>query len=233
MEPTTDEMLIILPQRFLVMPFVAALVIRKTEFRFVLITSNHCSSFILIINVSFVMPALLTRMSGGPYFSVTAFTTSSTFAESVTSNFIPSPFKSPSKRAEMASAPESEVAVPTTTAPAFARRSAMAAPMPREAPVTTATLPVRSKPVSAPAFRAVRERPPLARGLTAGLVDETAVATRLADCCHPESCTNIRLHPVQRQRAERAQPVRLTMMVEPERANGARGNGVAQSPEMA
>ena len=40
------------------------------------------------------------------------------------------------------------MAVPTTVAPAWARASAMAWPMPREAPVTSATLPERSKGVS-------------------------------------------------------------------------------------
>mmetsp|Transcript_56055 Transcript_56055/g.134015 ORF Transcript_56055/g.134015 Transcript_56055/m.134015 type:complete len:232 (+) Transcript_56055:415-1110(+) len=152
MEPTTDEMLMMRPHLFFVIPLDAAFVIRKTEFKFVLMTSNHASSFIRIIKVSLVMPALFTRISGAPYFSVTALTISATLAESVTSSFIPSPWRSPSKRFEMASAPESDVAVPTTTAPALAKRSAMAAPIPREAPVTMATLPVRSKPVSAPAF---------------------------------------------------------------------------------
>lgn len=46
-------------------------------------------------------------------------------------------------RSKMAAAPLSLVAVPMTRAPAAARVSAMAAPIPREAPVTSATRPVR------------------------------------------------------------------------------------------
>ena len=44
----------------------------------------------------------------------------------------------------MAAAPLSLVAVPTTVAPACANVSAIAAPMPRDAPVTNAILPLKS-----------------------------------------------------------------------------------------
>lgn len=49
----------------------------------------------------------------------------------------------PAGEGAMAAAPLSLVAVPMTRAPAAARVSAMAAPIPREAPVTSATRPVR------------------------------------------------------------------------------------------
>mmetsp|Transcript_63358 Transcript_63358/g.159788 ORF Transcript_63358/g.159788 Transcript_63358/m.159788 type:complete len:246 (+) Transcript_63358:466-1203(+) len=159
-------MLMIRPQRFLVMPLRTALVIRNTELRFVLMTSSHCASFIRIISVSFVMPALFTRMSTPPNSSSTALMTAATLSGSTTSSFMPLPFKSPPKRSLMASAPPSEVAVPMTVAPAEANFSAIAAPIPREAPVTKATLPVKSKPpaVAARAISAPASRCPTPRG---------------------------------------------------------------------
>mmetsp|Transcript_131703 Transcript_131703/g.328421 ORF Transcript_131703/g.328421 Transcript_131703/m.328421 type:complete len:221 (+) Transcript_131703:642-1304(+) len=179
MEPTTEEMLMILPQRFLVIPFSTALVTRNTELRFVLMTASQASSFMRIINVSFVMPALLTKMSTPPYSPSMALSTAATLSGSTTSSFMPVPFKSPPKRAAMASAPLSDVAVPTTVAPAFAKRSAMAAPMPREAPVTNATLPVKSK--STVAERAMDDSMP--RRATAGNRNPAANAEEVPSAC--------------------------------------------------
>mmetsp|Transcript_10362 Transcript_10362/g.27484 ORF Transcript_10362/g.27484 Transcript_10362/m.27484 type:complete len:200 (+) Transcript_10362:379-978(+) len=144
-DPTTEEMLMTRPHRFFIIPLMATLVVRKTELRFVSITASHWVSFIRIMRVSCVIPALFTRMSGTPYSSAMVLNTASTSSLLPTLSFMPFPFKSPTKRAEIASAPESEVAVPTTVAPASANFLAMAAPMPRDAPVTRATLPVKSK----------------------------------------------------------------------------------------
>mmetsp|Transcript_55913 Transcript_55913/g.120332 ORF Transcript_55913/g.120332 Transcript_55913/m.120332 type:complete len:231 (+) Transcript_55913:82-774(+) len=124
------------------------------ELRFVSITASQASSFIRIMRPSFVMPALFTRMSGVPYFSVMASMTLSMSSALVTSSFMPSP--TAPRRSEIAAAPESEVAVPTTTAPALASCSAIAAPIPRVAPVTNATLPARLWPSAAPPLAARR-----------------------------------------------------------------------------
>mmetsp|Transcript_94403 Transcript_94403/g.240251 ORF Transcript_94403/g.240251 Transcript_94403/m.240251 type:complete len:244 (+) Transcript_94403:170-901(+) len=161
MEPTTEEIEMMRPHRALVMSLRTALVMRKTELRFVLMTSSQSWSFMRSISVSLVMPALLTKMSTWPYAALISFNTCSTLAESTTSSFMPLPLRLPVKRTEIASAPPSDVAVPTTVAPASARRCAMAAPMPREAPVTRATLPVRSKP-----FGSSGASPPLAERVT-------------------------------------------------------------------
>mmetsp|Transcript_87782 Transcript_87782/g.283470 ORF Transcript_87782/g.283470 Transcript_87782/m.283470 type:complete len:245 (+) Transcript_87782:491-1225(+) len=161
MEPTTEEIEMMRPHRALVMSLRTALVMRKTELRFVLMTSSQSESFMRNMSVSLVMPALLTKMSTWPYAALISFKTCSTLAESTTSNFMPLPLRAPVKRAEIVSAPLSDVAVPTTVAPASARRCAMAAPMPREAPVTRATLPVRSKP-----FGSSGTSPPLAERAT-------------------------------------------------------------------
>mmetsp|Transcript_28305 Transcript_28305/g.74900 ORF Transcript_28305/g.74900 Transcript_28305/m.74900 type:complete len:201 (+) Transcript_28305:428-1030(+) len=161
MEPTTDETLMMRPHLFLVMALRTALVMRKTELRLVSMTSSHWVSFMRIIRVSLVMPALLTRMSTLPYSASMTFSTEAISALSTTSSFMPVPVFLSLKRAAMAAAPESEVAVPITMAPAAASFLAMASPMPRDAPVTRATLPVRSKlgmPAPAAAWRATVER---------------------------------------------------------------------------
>src|SRR5205085_24 len=87
-------------------------------------------------------PALFTRMPTGPKSAATLSANAAHAAASRTSSTRPPPLALPcARRLEMPSAPLSEVDVPTTTAPAFARASAIASPMPREAPVTIATCP--------------------------------------------------------------------------------------------
>src|SRR5579885_975028 len=88
------------------------------------------------------MPALLTRIDTAPNSLAIASISASTAAASVTSRTRPTP-PCAASRSPIAAAPASLVAVPITFAPARARVSAIAAPMPRLAPVTRATSPVR------------------------------------------------------------------------------------------
>src|SRR5690606_3259423 len=90
--------------------------------------------------LSRVMPALLTRIETGPNSFAIASTSASTDAASVTSSLRPCP-PAACSRSPIAAAPPSEVAVPTTVAPSAASSSAIAAPIPRLAPVTSATSP--------------------------------------------------------------------------------------------
>src|SRR6185437_15985719 len=98
------------------------------------------SSFMRISNWSRVMPALLTRIERPPRSFTIVSINPSTAAPSVTFNTRPSPPCADS-RCVMACAPASEVAVPITFAPCAASSSAIAAPMPRVAPVTSAISP--------------------------------------------------------------------------------------------
>ena len=93
------------------------------------------------MSVSRVMPALLTRMCSLPHFSTTASTTCCTLSASVTSQAKTSAVPPAARIASTVSASLSALrATQATLAPAPARASAMARPMPREAPVTIADL---------------------------------------------------------------------------------------------
>ncbi|MNP40320.1 hypothetical protein D3C76_1339540 [compost metagenome] len=108
------------------------------------ITSNHSSSFMRSMRLSRVIPALLTRMAGAPNCSPMAASTASTDSALVTFSSMPVPVMPCSFRvAAMRSAPDADVAVPITVAPWRPSSRAMAWPMPRLAPVTSATLPCR------------------------------------------------------------------------------------------
>src|SRR5690606_3643379 len=135
-------MLMMRPQRAFVMPRTKARVMRNTESRLVDSTDAHSSSFMRSIRLSRVMPALLTRISTLPCCSCTRSAKASTEAGEDTSRTSPWPF-TPASASQplMAAAPDSEVAVPITAAPRLPSSSAMAWPIPRLAPVTTAILP--------------------------------------------------------------------------------------------
>src|SRR5690606_10190068 len=133
-------MLTMRPLRAFIIPRMTALQVRNTLLRLVSRMSFHSSSFIRISRLSRVMPALLTRMEIAPNSLPMASTSASTAAASVTSSLRPWP-PSAARRSPIAAAPESEVAVPITVAPCAASSSAIAAPMPRLAPVTRAISP--------------------------------------------------------------------------------------------
>jgi len=131
------------PLRAFIMPRNTALLVRKIELRLVLITASQSSSFIRISSWSRVIPALLTRMLSWPNSLLMLSISASTALASVTFNSRPVPPLAPSRSA-MADAPDAEVAVPITVAPRFASSSAIAAPMPRLAPVTKAISPLNN-----------------------------------------------------------------------------------------
>ena len=129
------------PQRALVIARTQAFDNLNTEVKLVLTTSNHSSSFILSSKLSFAIPALLMRIVGAPNLSITAERRLLMDSRSVTLSNIPAPLISDDlKRSQIVSAPDCDVAVPTTVYPASPSVSAIAAPIPRLAPVTRATL---------------------------------------------------------------------------------------------
>ena len=70
-------MLMIEPPRWRIITGTQAWMKLKALFRLTAMTASHCASVMRSIRPSFVMPALLTRMSIEPNSSFTIFTTSS------------------------------------------------------------------------------------------------------------------------------------------------------------
>src|SRR6185312_6745399 len=138
----TEAMEMMRPLRAFIMPRSTALDRRYTELRLVSRIRFQSSSRMRSRSWSRVMPALFTRMEIGPNSLPTASTRASTPALSVTSSTRPQPSYG-DRRTSTEAAPAALVAVPTTIAPDAAKWSAMAAPMPRLAPVTKATSPCR------------------------------------------------------------------------------------------
>jgi hypothetical protein len=139
--PTTEAMLMIRPQRRFIIPRCAARIATNAERRFVSRTASQSSSFIRSIRLSFVMPALFTRMSQDPKASSTACTSVVTSAGTRMSQA--NPRASPSSSATCSAFASSR---PTTAtfAPHPISVRAISRPMPRVDPVTRATLPERS-----------------------------------------------------------------------------------------
>src|SRR5262245_60310435 len=139
-------MLMMRPARRLIMARTAARARRKPALRFMSSTACQSSSFIRMASMSRVMPALLTRMSILPVAVSAAahsLSASATSPRLLTMTCVRSPrdFASSSSAA-------ARVPVNTTTAPCACSARAMAPPMPPDAPVTSAALPVRSNIIS-------------------------------------------------------------------------------------
>ena len=115
-------------------------------------TCCHSFSFILIRILSCVMPALFTNTRGSPTLALTSSMNASMLPVSVTLSTRPWPPWGDSASA-IPEAPASLVAVPTTIKPAWPRLAAMAAPIPRLAPVTMATLEGDSVTLQSPSRR--------------------------------------------------------------------------------
>ncbi len=115
------------------MPRITARDRRNTARRLVSITSSQSASFMRSARLSLVMPALFTSIAMSPTCFCTSSMNASVCAVSRTFSTLPIP--------GTVAAPSALVDVPTTFAPCLPSSSAMARPMPREAPVTTATLP--------------------------------------------------------------------------------------------
>src|SRR5665647_898650 len=116
-----------------------ALVIRNAPRRWTFMTASQSSSGILKIRLSRMMPALLTRMVGAPSLTVTSATAASTPSGELTSTATAMARPPAEVIADTVSAHDSSSRSRTATAcPSLARRIAVAAPMPRAAPVTIA-----------------------------------------------------------------------------------------------
>src|SRR6202050_2424982 len=134
-----DVTLMMRPRRSLSLLLIYALQRRNTPVRSVEITCSQSSAFMRRSSMSRVMAALLMRIVGRALVASRSAASASIEAASPTFRTAPRPCTPASETAALISAaPASLVAVPTTRAPAFASASAMARPMPREAPVTRA-----------------------------------------------------------------------------------------------
>src|SRR5262249_13383084 len=114
-------------------------------------TASQSSSLRRMSRPSLVMPALLTRMSTPPNAVSTSATSFATAAASDTSQANPLAFL---RAAAAASALAWSLPTTATLAPASDKRCAIALPMPRVLPVTSALLPERS--ILIVSFRAKR-----------------------------------------------------------------------------
>ena len=147
------------PRRAFIIPRNTSRASWNAGFRLVAMTASQSSSFIRTSRLSRVMPALFTRMPIAPWRASIPFTTVSTLAKSRTSSRTPSTLPGPAcESAAIDAAPSSLVAVPTTRAPAAASARAIARPMPRVAPVTSASLPIERSSPSSPSQSASAER---------------------------------------------------------------------------
>src|SRR5690606_14623224 len=133
-------MLMMRPWRSFIMRRTHSLDMRKLAVRLVSITGCQSSSFMRSSRLSRVMAALFTRMVGMSPAASSDAIRASIDASALTSSTSPRPPCSCSA-AVICAAPSAEVAVPMTFAPSAASFSAMARPMPREAPVTSAEAP--------------------------------------------------------------------------------------------
>src|SRR6266550_7878410 len=140
--PTTLVMLMIRPARRLLMPRAACLIIRNAPLKFVSRTASQSSSLMRNTRLSRRVPALFTRMSIGPRSRSTSATAASTCSPWATSHAYPRA-DAPS-RCAAACAPVPSRAITATFAPAVCSALAIACPMPRLPPVTSATFSHRS-----------------------------------------------------------------------------------------
>jgi hypothetical protein len=127
------------PERCLTKMRVNAFVMVNAPRKFVFKTVSHCSSDMRIIKPSRVTPALLTRMSMRLVSPIIFSPASATAAASETSNATAQAFR-PAARTSLATFSEFSAVreTQTTSAPSAANFRAIARPIPRPAPVTTA-----------------------------------------------------------------------------------------------
>src|SRR6266550_5580578 len=204
------------PRRCSRMRRVACRVQLKVPFRWTAMTASHSSSVMLKIMRSRRMPALFTRMSIAPN-SLTAVSTmrsaagkSATLSALATALPPRARIASTTSSATRREAPRPSTSAPrsftTTAAPSAASSSAIARPMPRPAPVTTAALP-SSRPISGLLRRrGVHEPLEHRRGRQAIELVERPVAVRLVERLHgarlrdegyraPEAEEELAVHP--------------------------------------
>ena len=127
------------PERRLMNARANALVNKNAPFKFVSRTVSQSCSLIRTNKPSRVMPVLLTRMSTRPVSAKIFSPASATALDSATSTACAQALR-PKARTSLATFPEFSAVRETQTmsAPSAANFNAMARPMPRPAPVTTA-----------------------------------------------------------------------------------------------
>src|SRR5262249_9823139 len=159
MGPYIEPMLMILPPWRAIIPGATARANRNMDVRFVASTASHSSSVTSTVFFSRMMPALLTRTSTAPSAASTSRTARPRSDALVTSSLTP---VARPPRSRICSAVRSicscERAQHATSAPAAPSASAIACPMPRLAPVTSATRPFRENQSRIVSARAPRLR---------------------------------------------------------------------------
>ena len=131
------------PARCRIIGFSTACVSENAAVRLVAITASQSSRFIRSIKPSLVIPALFTRMSSRPCRSNAPVTSASFDAASATSTVATSAFPPAFVISSTVAAAFCSRAAATTVAPCAASLVAIARPIPLDAPVTSATFPVR------------------------------------------------------------------------------------------
>ena len=130
------------PKRCFIIGRITARHSLNTACRLVSITADQSSSFMRMASWSRVTPALLTSTCRPPSCltidSISASPACASLTFSTTPR-LPAGAACASSACVTAAAPASVVPVPTTRKPCAASASAIARPMPREAPVTSAT----------------------------------------------------------------------------------------------
>src|SRR5512139_688804 len=153
------------PYRCFIICRLTVFVISQVPLRFTRRTASNSSSDIRMRRLSRVIPALLTRMSTRPRASRIRFTPASTWAGSLTSSIstIPLP-PAASIAARVSRAPASlPTSLTTTVAPSAENASAIARPIPRAEPVTSATFP-ESRIVPPPIPKVIPSTPRTVQG---------------------------------------------------------------------
>src|SRR3984957_1428436 len=140
--PASEAILMMWPVLRSIMPGATALLIRNTDFKLVSNTVSQLSSLASCAGPNQPTPALFTRMSMGPRFLITTCTKEEIGAAWVMSNGTSNTAGARPRSSAVAdeSLWESREQTPNL-APIFPRPRAMASPMPRLAPVTTAIFP--------------------------------------------------------------------------------------------
>ena len=139
-------MLMIEPPRWRIMMGSTAMMKLNALLRLTAMTASHWASVMRIMSPSFVMPALLTRMSIEPKSLCTSATTSFVWLKSAAFEAYPFTLTPRASISFSVALPFSSItrSVNAMLAPSCAKRSASAFPIPRAAPVMSAVFPSRS-----------------------------------------------------------------------------------------
>src|SRR5512143_3410463 len=171
------------PQRRLIMPRATSFVSRNGPFRFASSTASQSSSPMRNSRLSRFSPALFTSRSTGPTSASTRWASASICAAPAMSQAYP--FAPPPNAAAAPSAFAPSRPQMATFAPLPASPSAIERPMPREPPVTRATLPDRSMFMPHPGRRG---------GGPDGRIEDGRIEDASADAPIRQSALSLSLH---------------------------------------